>query len=124
MLLLRSAGTLDLYRLSLVHQVYRAVAHDEISVVTGGRALRRIMREVRGETYRIRLLCTEGRVFADKDISLGDLDARWVHHIVVCLARGVLWKLCRRSSRWRNRPNLGLGFDPLYRSPQSLLEPV
>jgi uncharacterized membrane protein YjjP (DUF1212 family) len=45
-LLLRPTGALDLYRLSLVHKVYRMVAHDVISVNSGARALRRIMRKV------------------------------------------------------------------------------
>jgi uncharacterized membrane protein YjjP (DUF1212 family) len=45
-LLLRPAGALDLYRLSLVHKVYRLVVHDVISVNSGARALRRIIKEV------------------------------------------------------------------------------
>lgn len=45
-LLLRPAGSLDLYRLSLVHKVYRLVVHDVISVTSGTRALRRILKRV------------------------------------------------------------------------------
>lgn len=45
-LLLRPGGALDLYRLSLVHKVYRLVVHDVISVNSGARALRRIIKEV------------------------------------------------------------------------------
>lgn len=44
-LFIRPKGILELYRLSLVHDVYRKVVHDEISVSQGSRALRRITKE-------------------------------------------------------------------------------
>lgn len=44
--ILRPKGGLDLYRLSLIHKVYRKVVHDEISVRQGSRAVKRIVKEV------------------------------------------------------------------------------
>ncbi|WWC73372.1 uncharacterized protein I206_107339 [Kwoniella pini CBS 10737] len=41
-LFIRPSGGLELYRLSLVHEVYRKVVHDEISASQGCRVLRRI----------------------------------------------------------------------------------
>ncbi|OCF40184.1 hypothetical protein I317_06009 [Kwoniella heveanensis CBS 569] len=41
-LFIRPSGGLELYRLSLVHEVYRRVVHDEISASQGCRVLRRI----------------------------------------------------------------------------------
>ncbi|WWC95229.1 hypothetical protein V866_002087 [Kwoniella sp. B9012] len=41
-LFVRPSGGLELYRLSLVHEVYRKVVHDEISASQGCRVLRRI----------------------------------------------------------------------------------
>ncbi|WRT69350.1 uncharacterized protein IL334_006334 [Kwoniella shivajii] len=43
-LFIRPSGGLELYRLSLVHEVYRKVVHDEISASQGCRVLRRIER--------------------------------------------------------------------------------
>ncbi|WVF68805.1 hypothetical protein IAT40_003577 [Kwoniella sp. CBS 6097] len=43
-LFIRPSGALELYRLSLVHEVYRRVIHDEISASQGCRVLRRIER--------------------------------------------------------------------------------
>lgn len=45
-LFIRPSGGLELYRLSLVHEVYRRVTHDKISASQGRRALKRIGREV------------------------------------------------------------------------------
>ncbi|KIR71707.1 hypothetical protein I310_04385 [Cryptococcus deuterogattii CA1014] len=44
-LFIRPSGGLELYRLSLVHEVYRRVTHDKISASQGRRALKRIGRE-------------------------------------------------------------------------------
>lgn len=44
-LFVRPSGGLELYRLSLVHEVYRRVTHDKISASQGRRALKRIGRE-------------------------------------------------------------------------------
>ncbi|KAJ9113924.1 hypothetical protein QFC19_000119 [Naganishia cerealis] len=41
----RPKGGLDLYRLALVHKVYRKVVHDEISVRQGSRSIKRIVKE-------------------------------------------------------------------------------
>ncbi|WWC93162.1 uncharacterized protein L201_008130 [Kwoniella dendrophila CBS 6074] len=41
-LFIRPSGGLELYRLSLIHEVYRKVVHDEISASQGCRVLRRI----------------------------------------------------------------------------------
>ncbi|WVQ96347.1 hypothetical protein IAU59_003452 [Kwoniella sp. CBS 9459] len=43
-LFIRPSGGLELYRLSLVHEVYRRVVHDEISASQGCRVLRRVER--------------------------------------------------------------------------------
>lgn len=61
-LLLRPAGSLDLYRLSLVHKVYRLVLHDHISVSSGARALRRILKETR--SYHWFILMSAGFVIS------------------------------------------------------------
>ncbi|WVQ74265.1 hypothetical protein IAR50_003862 [Cryptococcus sp. DSM 104548] len=42
LLFIRPSGGLELYRLSLVHEVYRRVTHDAISASQGSRVLRRI----------------------------------------------------------------------------------
>lgn len=55
-LFIRTSGGLDLYRLSLVHKVYRRVARDEISVSQGSRALRRITKGSKPYHWAILLL--------------------------------------------------------------------
>lgn len=55
-LFIRTSGGLDLYRLSLVHKVYRRVARDEISVSQGSRALRRITKGSKPYHWSILLL--------------------------------------------------------------------
>jgi hypothetical protein len=60
----RTQGGLELYRLSLLHQVYRKVVRDEISASQGCRVLRRIERQVSDSCFviNVRSYCVDDTI--------------------------------------------------------------